>query len=41
MERYELEEKLEQIIAASGVSTEEIIETLERMLERYNEDLES
>ncbi len=41
MQRYELEEKMDQLIAESGVDLEEVVETLEMMLERYREDLDS
>ena len=40
MERYELEEALEQMIANSGVDREEVVETLELLLERYREQPE-
>lgn len=38
MERYELEETLEQIILNSGVALDDVVETLELMLERYREE---
>lgn len=41
MERHELEEKMDELIAGSGVDLEQVVETLELMLERYSEELES
>lgn len=38
MTRWELEEKLEEIIKQSGVELEEVIDTLAMMLERYEEE---
>lgn len=38
MTRWELEEKLEEIIKESGVDPGEVIDTLAMMLERYEEE---
>lgn len=38
MERYELEETLERIISNSGAALDDVVETLELMLERYREE---
>ena len=38
MQRHELEEAIDKLIAASGVDNDQVVETLEMMLERYNEE---